>query len=78
MKAIDLAKKLYPALSKQDFIEQTCPDILMIIDKKPKCCENERNKYINDNCINCWNQEISQERVDWLIECKKMCNLLGC
>ena len=68
MKAIDLAKQLYPALSKQDFIAMTCPDSLHIVDR----IDCSKDKLVVDNeCINCWNVEVSQSRVDWLVERKK-------
>ena len=75
MKAYELAKKLYPALSKDDFIQETCPDNLMIIDNIK--CEKDK-VYISDDCVKCWEQEVSDERVKWLIECKNMCRLMGC
>jgi hypothetical protein len=78
MKAYEVAKKLYPLLSKEDFIEQTCPDILNITEHKPKCCENNRNQSICENCVACWEQEVSDERFKWLIEARKICNVLGC
>lgn len=73
MKAIELAKKLYPALSKDDFIQQTCPDNLLIT-KKLDC---KKDKTVVDHeCINCWNQEVSDARADWLINSKKLCDLM--
>ena len=75
MKAIELAKKLYPDLSKGDIKYNTCPDILHIFDnglcqKDKKCFEGE--------CEDCWNREVDDKRVEWLLEAKKMCKLLGC
>ena len=69
MKAIDLAKQLYPALSKQDFIAMTCPDSLHIVDKID--CRKDKST-VDDECIDCWNVEVSQTRVDWLVKCKEM------
>lgn len=73
MKTIDLAKQLYPALSKQDFIVMTCPDNLHIVDKVD--CDKTKS-FVDDKCIDCWNVEVSQTRIDWLVECKKMCDLM--
>jgi hypothetical protein len=78
MKAIDVAKKLYSSLSKQDLKGQTCPDILMITDKVYESCKVTRCEYLCDDCEQCWEQEISQDKIDWLIECKNMCDLMGC
>lgn len=75
MTALDLAKKLYPALSKQDFIEQTCPDNLFLVDKI-SCSKTKQ--FVDDACIKCWNKEVTKERADWLIESKRMCDLMGC
>ena len=75
MNALDLAKKLYPALSKLDFIQQTCPDTLQICDKI-NCAKNKR--LLDQLCIECWEREVSQKRADWLIEAKKMCDMIGC
>ena len=73
MKAIELAKVLYPALSKDDFIQQTCPDHLLIINEI-ECKKNK--KYVDDECMNCWDMEISDKRAEWLIEAKKIRDLL--
>ena len=73
MKAYELAKKLYPALSKNDFIQETCPDNLMIIDNIK--CEKDK-VYISDDCVKCWEQEISDIGVKWLVGCKRMCDLM--
>ncbi len=73
MKAIDLAKQLYPALSKQDFIVMTCPDNLHIVDKID--CRKDKT-FVDDECIDCWNVEVTQSRVDWLVKCKEMCDLM--
>ena len=73
MKAIDLAKILYPGLSKQDFIQQTCPDNLLIT-KKLSCLKNKTS--VDNDCIECWNQEVSEERVKWLINSKKISDLM--
>jgi L-ascorbate metabolism protein UlaG (beta-lactamase superfamily) len=71
MKAIDLAKQLYPSLSKEDIISLTCPHLLHICDEV--ICKH-RKKIVDEECIECWNQEISEERVNWLLEAKSMCN----
>lgn len=68
MKAIDLVKQLYPALSKQDFIVMTYPDNLHIVDKID--CSKDK-LVVDDECVDCWNVEVSQSRIDWLVECKK-------
>lgn len=73
MKTIDLTKQLYPALSKQDFIVMTYPNNLHIVDKID--CSKDK-LVVDDECVNCWNVEVSQARIDWLIECKKMCDLM--
>lgn len=73
MKAIDLAKILYPALGKQDFIELTCPDNLFIVEKV-KC--NKEKYFVDNECEECWNKEVSQKRADWLIESKKLRDLM--
>lgn len=73
MKAIDLAKQLYPALGKKDFIAMTCPDNLHIVDKID--CKKDKTT-VDNECINCWNVEVSQARIDWLVECRKMCDLM--
>jgi len=75
MTALSLAKKLYPALCKLDFIQQTCPDNLQICDKID-CAKNK--KAVDQKCIECWEQEVPQKRADWLIEAKRMCDLMGC
>ena len=75
MKAYELAKQLYPALNKNDFIQQTCPDMLQICDK----IDCDKHKFVVDeDCIKCWEQEVSQARANWLIESKRMCDLMGC
>lgn len=62
-----------------DFIEQICPDKLQLCDSDKINCNCNRNKeFVDDECIKCWSQEISKERVEWLMECKKMCEIMGC
>ena len=73
MKAIELAKVLYPALSNQDIIEQTCPDTLLIVDKI-SCSKTKQ--FVDDSCIQCWNRDVSEKKADWLIQAKKMCDLM--
>jgi hypothetical protein len=73
MKAIDLVKKLYPGLSKNDFIQQTCPDNLLIVEKIN--CSKDKNM-ICQECIDCWNQEVSSARADWLITSKQLSDLM--
>jgi hypothetical protein len=75
MKAIDLAKVLYSALSKQDIIQLTCPDNLLIVDKVN--CDKDK-QFVDDKCVECWNKEVSDKRSEWLINSKKMCDLMGC
>ena len=75
MKAIELAKVLYPALSNQDIIEQTCPDNLLIVDKV-SCSKTKQ--FVDDVCAKCWDKEVSEKRAEWLIQAKKMCDLMGC
>ena len=77
MKAYEVAKKLYPALSGMDFIEQTCPDKLQLCDSDKINC-NRNKEFVDNECIKCWSQEISKERIKWLMECKKMCKIMGC
>lgn len=51
MKAIDLAKQLYPALSRLDIIQQACPDNLHIVDK----IDCSKDKITVDNgCSDKW------------------------
>lgn len=78
MKAIQLAKKLYPALSKKDIIEWTCPDIIQITNDTPECCNIIRCKFVNTNCNKCWDRNVSEVRCDYLLEAKAMCNIMGC
>ncbi|MDD4778983.1 MAG: hypothetical protein PHT02_00070 [Tissierellia bacterium] len=73
MKAYELAKKIYPSLSKQDFIEQTCPDVLQITDKIN--CDKYKT-VVDDKCVKCWEQEVSDERAEWLLEANRMCKYL--
>jgi hypothetical protein len=68
MKAFEVAKKLCPALSKDDMIEQTCPDLLNITDKNG-CHKNKR--WVDDECIDCWEQEVSDTKAEWLIEAQR-------
>lgn len=74
MKAYELAKQLYPALNKDDFIQQTCPDNLFLVDKI-SCSKTKQ--FVDDACIKCWNKEVTKERADRLIESKRMCDLMG-
>lgn len=72
MKAIDLAKKLYPKISKTEFIYCHCPYNYLI-------CENNNCDEVKadiKDCIKCWKQDINQARVDWLLESKKMCDFI--
>ena len=73
MRACELAKLLYPSLSKNDFIQLTCPDILLICDKIE--CKKDKN-CIDTECIDCWNREVKDARVEWLLESKKMCDFM--
>jgi hypothetical protein len=70
MKAFEVAKKLYPALSKDDMIEQTCPNLLNITDKND-CHKNKR--WVDNECIECWEQKVSSARTGWLIAAKDIC-----
>lgn len=74
MKAIDVAKKLYPNLGKMDFIIYTCPQSLQITEG---LCDKNK-KYVDGQCEECWRQEVSDDKVAWLMECKEMCKLMGC
>lgn len=74
MKAYELAKQLYPALSKDDFIQQTCPDNLFILDKI-SCSKTKQ--FVDDVCVKCWNKEVSEKRIEFLLEVKRMCDLMG-
>lgn len=73
MKVIDVAKEMYPALSKQDILELTCPDNLLIV---PKLLCDKTKEVVDDECIACWNVEISQARADWLIQSRKIMELM--
>lgn len=73
MKAIDLAKKLYPALSKKDIIQQTCPDYLLIVEKVD--CKRDK-QFVCEECEKCWDTEVSDVRADWLITSKQLCDLM--
>ena len=75
MKAYELAKKLYPSLSKQDFIQATCPDNLMIVDRDKINCLKDK-ACIDSVCEDCWKQEVSDVRAEWLLEANKMCKYL--
>lgn len=75
MKAYELAKQLYPALNKDDFIQQTCPDNLFIVDKI-SCSKTKQ--FVDDACVGCWSKEVSEKRIEFLLEVKRMCNLMGC
>jgi hypothetical protein len=68
MKAIDLAKKLYPKMTKTEIINQYCPDTLQMCDKID--CEE------GADCKVCWDREISEARCKWLLESRRMCDLL--
>ena len=35
-------------------------------------------EFVDNECIKCLSQEISKERIEWLMECKKMCEIMGC
>ena len=61
-----------------DFIEQICPDKLQLCDSdKINCNCNRHKEFVDNECIKCWSQEISKERIKWLMECKKMCETMG-
>ncbi len=70
MKAIELAKVLYPALSKADFIQQTCPDTLLLCGTL-RCLKQKKS--VDEHCVKCWDREVSEARAKWLIEAHKMC-----
>jgi hypothetical protein len=73
MKAIEVYKKIYGEdLNIEDI--DSCPDILEITDTA-LCIKTNRND--ERVCIDCWNQEVSDKRVEWLMEAKKMCKLVG-
>lgn len=72
MKAITLAKKLYPKISKREFIYCHCPYNYLI-------CENtncDENKADIKDCVKCWDKEIDKKKTDWLLQCKNMCDLM--
>lgn len=73
MKAIDVAKEMYPALSRKDIISLTCPDNLLIV---PKLTCDKTKEIVDDECVTCWNTEISQARADWLIQSRKIMELM--
>jgi hypothetical protein len=39
---------------------------------------SKTKQFVDDACIKCWNKEVTKERADWLIESKRMCDLMGC
>jgi hypothetical protein len=57
MKAIDIAKQKFNALSKDDIRIQSCPDILGIL-PTPDCCDIVRYSEICEDCIKCWDREV--------------------
>jgi hypothetical protein len=69
MKAIDLAKKLNPKWSKEFIINRSCPSLFQMVDDVIECTNYT-------NCTDCWNQEVSEERVKWLLEANEMCKLM--
>jgi hypothetical protein len=74
MKAYEVYKKLY----NEDINIKTteaCPDMFEITDTALCITTNRTDEKV---CEDCWNREISDERVDWLMECKRMCRLMGC
>lgn len=79
MKAIDLAKELYPALSEKDIIFMTCPDYMELC-TDITCDRSGGKKYFRDitKCIKCWDIEVNEVREAWIREAKRMCRLLGC
>lgn len=72
MKAIDLAKKLN-YINKNTTIVDICPDELNITDTA-LCITTNRND--DKVCEDCWNREVDDKRVEWLMECKRMCDLM--
>jgi hypothetical protein len=75
MRAIELAKKLYQALSKDDIVSLSCPDTLLICDKV--MC-NKDKEFVDNDCVKCWQQEVNQARIDWLMKANDMCKIIGC
>jgi len=57
MKAWEKAKAKYPALSRMDFITQTCPHILGIADEPAEC---GRSDIVMDNCVKCWDRGVAK------------------
>jgi len=55
MKAWEIAKQSYPSLSRDDFIQQTCPDKMGILDK-PEWCNCPLG--VEEGCVRCWEREV--------------------
>ncbi len=72
MKAYEVYKKLYKEDVNIEDID-ICPDMFQITDIGLciKDCRTDEKV-----CEDCWNSEVSDERVDWLLECKRMCDLM--
>lgn len=61
MQAIDKAKLKYPALSRYDIIDLTCPDIVGLT--KPDECEQvgEQSRVPRGiTCAECWEREAEE------------------
>lgn len=57
MKLWEKAKEKYPALSRMDFIQQTCPHKLNLAEKPPDC---ENPDKITGKCKRCWDREVEE------------------
>ena len=58
MKAWEKAKEKFPALSRMDFIQQTCPDLAGVADKMPDICFRRENCTDAKGCETCWDREV--------------------
>jgi hypothetical protein len=72
MKAYEIYNKLYD----EDINIKTtdvCPDMFEITDDALCIITNRTDGKV---CIDCWEREIGDEKVERLLECKRMCDLM--
>ena len=73
MKAINLAKKVYPDMRKEDIMYAVCPDILGYLEIYESCNRNKNDMW-KDECGKCWDREVSKEKVNSVIRSAAMCD----
>lgn len=61
MKLWEKAKEKYPALSRADFIQQSCPTLLRL-GEVPEWCRRPYidNKDWQEDCIMCWDRGVGE------------------